>query len=70
MKKLIVPIAFITTVWFFYQLSPLFSPTMLWLMIMQVFITVLVIRILKDGEPSERTFEEHFYDDSSYRRNG
>lgn len=73
MKKLIVPISFTTTVWLFYQVSPLFSPTMLWLMIMQVFITILmvwmVLRILKDGEPSQRTFEDYFYDDSDYKRN-
>lgn len=73
MKKLVFPITFTTTVWLFYQISPLFDPTMLWLTIMQVFILVLmvwmIVRILKDGTASEKTFEEHFYDDHDYRRN-
>lgn len=28
----------------------------------------MVYRVLKDGKPSGRTFSEHFYDDSDYRR--
>jgi hypothetical protein len=30
----------------------------------------LVYKILKDGIPSERTFDEYFYDDYDYKRNG
>ena len=73
MKKLVFPITFVTTCWLFYQFSPLFDPTFAWIMLMQVFLTVLmawlVIRILKDGKASDRTFEDHFYDDNDYRRN-
>jgi len=72
MKKLIIPISFTTTVWLFYQVSPIFDPTFLWLTIMQIFLVFLmgwmVIRTLKDGEASDKTFEDHFYEDSDYRR--
>ena len=29
----------------------------------------MVIRVLKDGQPSTQTFTEHFYEDHAYRRN-
>ena len=28
----------------------------------------MVLRVLKDGKPSGKTFSEHFYEDSEYRR--
>jgi hypothetical protein len=28
----------------------------------------MVVRILKDGKPSTKTFTEHFYEDHAYRR--
>jgi len=73
MKKIIVPIVFVTTCWLFYQVSPFFGANFLWFTLMQVFLTIImawmVIRILKDGTPSEKTFEDHFYDDHDYHRN-
>lgn len=30
----------------------------------------MVYRILKDGKASEKTWEEYFYEDYSYKRNG
>lgn len=30
----------------------------------------MVYRILKDGVPSEKTWDEYFYEDLNYRRNG
>lgn len=29
----------------------------------------MVYRVLKEGVPSKREFDEHFYDDHDYRRN-
>ncbi len=30
----------------------------------------MIVRILKDGTPSPQTWDEYFYEDHAYRRNG
>lgn len=74
MKQLKVPVIFVSTLVLIYAVSPqlgfsdravlffflLLPPATIW----------MLYRILKDGIPSGKTWEEHFYEDSVYKRRG
>lgn len=73
MQKIKWPIAIVTAYMVFYNATPMFGfseDTIIAMYLAAPLILIwMVITILKDGIPSERTFEEYFYDDYDYRRN-
>jgi hypothetical protein len=73
MQKIKWPIAIVTTYLIIYQSAALlgFSDNTIAVMyIASPFLLLwMVYKILKDGTPSERTFDEYFYDDYDYKRN-
>lgn len=74
MKKIKWPIIIVTTFAFFYQFTPYagFSEDVILLLFAISPFTVIwmAYQILKNGTPSDRTFDEYFYEDLDYRRNG
>ena len=74
MKKIKIIAAAVTLFLIFFQISPFIGLsdeiifTMFWLSPFLVIYMVYVI--LKNGEPSKYTFDERFYDDLDYERNG
>jgi hypothetical protein len=72
MKNIKFPIYFVTAVLFAYSILSQFYPDSI--VIVMVFalspflITWMVYKVLKDGQPSARTFDEYFYDDIDIRR--
>ncbi len=74
MQKIKWPIIIVTAYLVFYNSTPIFgfSPDTVIAMYIAspVLLLWMVYKILKDGVPSERTFDEYFYDDYDYRRNG
>lgn len=73
MKKIKWPLLLVTAFAVFYQFTPYlgFSDQVILSLFMISPIPVLwmVYKILKDGVPSGRTFDEYFYDDLDYTRN-
>lgn len=71
MKNLHFPVIATTLVLFFYLISVytnvVFSIVFMLFLILNVLTVWMVIRILKDGEPSGRTFEEKWYEDGPSR---
>ncbi len=67
MKNLHFPVIATTVVLFIYLISVyssvVFSIVFLLFMILNILTIWMVIRILKDGEPSTRTFDEQWYED-------
>ncbi len=67
MKNLFLPIAATTLVLFIYLISVysnvVFNVVFLLFVTLNILIVWMVIRILKDGEPSGRTFEDQWYED-------
>lgn len=74
MKKIIVPITVATLYAVFFQCAILFGMSdgvVFTLFFFSPFLVLgLAYIILKDGQPSQHRFDERFYDDWSYRRNG
>ncbi|MDX2002590.1 MAG: hypothetical protein SFW35_09160 [Chitinophagales bacterium] len=67
MKDIRFPIIFVTAVWLFYQITAIvqlsFQLTFGLFIVLPLLLIWMVIRILKDGKPSTRTFDEKFYED-------
>jgi hypothetical protein len=74
MKKIPVVIAFSTLYLFFFQLAPFIGINekviVGMFMLSPVVVLYMVYVILKYGKPSSFTFDERFYDDWDYIRNG
>jgi hypothetical protein len=74
MKQLKVPVLFVSTLVLIYALSPQlgFSDRAVYLFFLLLPFPVIwmVYRILKDGTPTAKTWEEHFYEDHPYKRRG
>jgi hypothetical protein len=73
MQKIKWPVIFVTAYAILYQLTPYFGfseKTILTLFVIApIPVFWMVYKILKDGIPSQRTFDEYFYEDSDYKRN-
>lgn len=73
MKKIKWPIIIVTTFAFFYEFTPYVGLPEDIIIILFIISPIAVIwmayRILKDGTPSSRTFDEYFYEDLDYKRN-
>lgn len=73
MKKIKWPIILVTAFAVCYQFTPYlgFSDKTIFILFMISPIAVLwmAYKILKDGVPSGRTFDDYFYDDLDYKRN-
>jgi membrane protein implicated in regulation of membrane protease activity len=74
MKKIKVPVFLVTALAVIYQLSPFigFNKQLIFLLflILPFAMIWMVYRILKDGTPTEKTWEEFFYEDHHYKRIG
>lgn len=74
MKQLKVPVLFVSTLVFIYAISPGlgFSDNVVFLFFLLLPIAVIwmAYRILKDGTPTTKIWEEHFYEDHAYKRRG
>ena len=74
MKKVPIVIAIVSLYAFFFQITPYIgvSDNIIFLMLCLAPFLVLYMAyvILKYGKPSRYTFEERFYDDFDYIRNG
>jgi hypothetical protein len=74
MKKVPIAIAFVSLYLLFYQATPYIGipdTAIITMFIISPFLVVtMVYIILKYGEPSKFTFDEKFYDDLDYKRNG
>lgn len=71
MKGIKIPVIGVTALWLLFQLSPVLGMpviTFVLLVVLPVAIIWMVVRVLKDGQPSDRTFDEQFYDDRAERR--
>ena len=73
MEKIKWPVILVTIYAFLYQFTPYagFSDQAIILLFLLSPIPVLwmAYKILKNGTPSQRTFDEYFYEDTDYRRN-
>lgn len=72
MEKIKLPVLFTTAYLFFYTLTPFINvPDMLiismWA-ISPILVIWMVYRVLKDGKPSGRTFDDYWYDDAELQR--
>ncbi len=74
MEKLQVPITTVTLFVIFYNALPWLGASdtlILVLFALSPFPVIwMAIRILKDGKPTDKNWDEHFYEDHPYRRNG
>jgi Flp pilus assembly protein TadB len=71
MKGIWFPVMFVTAFLAVYVVLSLlsFDRTVTAMFFISPFLVVwMVLRVLKDGKPSGRTFSEYFYDDLDYRR--
>ena len=73
MKKIKWPIIVVTAYVFFYQLSPYFGISdriiITMFAISPIAVMWMAYKILKNGIPSQRTFDEYFYEAPDYKRN-
>lgn len=73
MQRIHLPIFLATLFVLVYNLSPYmgFSDNAITAMFLVSPLVVIwmVIRVLKDGQPSTQSFTEHFYEDYAYTRN-
>lgn len=73
MKKIKWPVLLATTYAVLYQFTPyagLPDQAIILLFILSpIPVLWMAYKILKNGIPSQRTFEEYFYEDTDYRRN-
>lgn len=74
MKKVPLVVTLVTAYLVFYQLAPYIGVgenTIILMFLLSPFLVIaMVYVILKYGEPSKFTFDEKFYDDWDYTRNG
>ena len=74
MKKIKIVVTIVTLYLILFQASPFigFSDIVIFIMfcLSPFIVTYMVFVILKNGEPSKHTFDEKFYDDFDYKRNG
>jgi len=72
MKNLEVPVGITSAVLFLYVISPYITPIFAVIfslfLITNILVIWMVIRILKDGTPSTKTFDEYFYEESVTKR--
>ena len=73
MEKIKWPIFIVSAFNLFYQLSPAMGIPDNAIIAMYIIAPLLVLwmvyKILKDGTPSDKTFDEYFYEDYEYKRN-
>lgn len=73
MQKIKWPLIVVTAYLVFYQSASFFNfsaNTIIALYISSpILLLWMVYKILKDGVPSQRSFDDYFYDDWDYRRN-
>ncbi|MEP7108710.1 MAG: hypothetical protein ABI760_12025, partial [Ferruginibacter sp.] len=73
MQNIKLPVFIVSAYAFFYQFTPYIGFSDITIMAMFTISPVLVCwmayKILKNGNPSQRSFEEYFYEDSNYKRN-
>lgn len=68
MERIKKPILITTVVWLLAQMSPILGSggiVMLATVITFVMVIWMVIRVLKDGTPSDQTFDDQFYETDS-----
>lgn len=74
MGKISIPIIVVTLFMLLYNVLPIYGAEehiIIPLFILSpVAVLWMVYRILKYGTPSDKTWDEHFYEDHPYRRNG
>lgn len=74
MKQLRIPVFFVSALVLMYAVSPQLGfsdhAVILFSLLLPVPVIWMVVRILKDGTPSSKTWDEHFYEDHAYRRKG
>ncbi len=74
MNKVPLVITLVTAYLVFFQLSPLIGlgdDVILLIFVISPFMVIAMLYvILKYGKPSRYTFDERFYDDWDYKRNG
>jgi uncharacterized membrane protein YqjE len=74
MKQLKVPILLVSTLVLIYSVSPQLGfndqAVFLFFLLLPIAVIWMVYRILKDGTPTTKTWEEHFYEDHAYKRRG
>ena len=74
MKKIRFPIISVTLFMLIYNALPFLGASPDWviaLFIISPFPVIwMIYRILKDGTPSNKTWDDYFYEDHAYRRNG
>jgi hypothetical protein len=74
MNKLRFPIIAVTLFMLIYNTLPFLGTGDNWIIALFIISPFPVIwmayRILKDGTPSGKTWDDHFYEDHAYRRNG
>ena len=65
-------ILFVTTYLLVYAIVASFTDYFQWALIMFIFSPILILwmvyTVLKYGKPSNKTFDEHFYEDFDYRK--
>ena len=74
MKQLRIPVFFVSALVLLYAVSPQLGfsddAVVLFFLLLPLSVIWMVVRILKDGTPSSKTWDEHFYEDHPYKRNG
>jgi hypothetical protein len=74
MKKVQIAATFVTIYLVFFQSAPYVdipADIIVTMFFLSPFLVIgMVYTVLKYGEPSKDTFEEKFYDDFDYKRNG
>lgn len=71
MKGIWFPVIFVSAFLAIYVLLAYFNieNVVITMFLISPFLVIwMVYKVLKDGTPSGRTFSEHFYDDSDYKR--
>ncbi|WP_407524247.1 hypothetical protein PDL71_01005 [Lacibacter sp. MH-610] len=74
MKELRIPVFFVSALVLMYAVSPQLGfsddAVVLFFLLLPLPVIWMVVRILKDGTPSSKTWEEYFYEDHAYKRSG
>ena len=69
-----MPVFFVSALVLIYTVSPQLGfsddAVVLFYLLLPLPVIWMVVRILKDGIPSSKTWEEHFYEDHPYKRRG
>ncbi len=67
MKEIIKPVAITTLILVFYLISVysnmVFAVVFMLFLMLNFFTIWMVIRVLKDGQPSQKTFDDYWYED-------